>query len=280
MASEKPSRAKRSSSRKPAKERAAGSGSRGRSGFPDRIFALASPHSIGGVSMFEAGRGGRRVHGRQLRLGSRPRRARGEPAGRRRLRGAPGDVADDQHRGEPRAAYEQAFATKLFAEERPVVKQQGQRGDRDVLRQPGHRRPGLVATTGTRFEEVLEGVAIEEPAYPWRRRRRSRRRSTTGTSTCRPTCRSAATPTRRTAAASPGTGINVAMVDTGWQSATRSSRERGYRVDASRCSGPAPRTRPSTRAATAPASRPTSSPSRRTWTLHAGEDVRPRPARW
>ena len=56
---------------------------------------------------------------------------------------------------------------------------------RDLLRHDRHRRSGLCDTGGTRFEEVLEGVAIEArlpghaDAFP--------PRSTTSSSTCRPT---------------------------------------------------------------------------------------------
>jgi hypothetical protein len=89
--------------------------------------------------------------------------------------------------------------------------------------------PGLIATTGTRFEETIEGVAIEEPAY-------------LHTPAMYPPpvdyfhldvpadvsvgCNA----DKAHRGATTGAGVTVAMVDTGWQSHPWFT-DRGYRVD-------------------------------------------------
>ena len=83
---EKPSskRKRTSAARKPERSTSAAD-------FPDRIFAIASPHSTGGVSMFTPGRA-RQTRPRSAT--SRPSRGSVEravePARRRRLRGPAG----------------------------------------------------------------------------------------------------------------------------------------------------------------------------------------------
>ena len=122
--------------------------------------------------------------------------------------------------------------------------------------------PGLIATGGTRFEEVLEGVAIEEPAYlatptPFPPP------STTSISTC---------------PADVSLGCNADKAHRGGITGARRHRGDGRHRAGSphpffmtaatastrSCSARAPRTRPSTRTATAPASRRTSSRPRPT----------------
>ena len=225
MAPPKPSRAKRSSSRKPAKSAAS---SRSRSEFPDRIFALASPHSVGGVSMFEAGVIAEAatvanfvsdpdIVGRAVNLLA--------DAGFEVLQATSLMI----NFAGTRAQFEKAFGTTLVAEERPVVKQQGREETATFFDSPDTDVQGLIATGGTRFEEVLEGVAIEEPAY-----------LTTPTAFPPPVdyfhldvpadvslgCNA----DKAHRGGTTGSGINVAMVDTGWQSHPWFT-DRGYRVN-------------------------------------------------
>jgi subtilisin family serine protease len=222
MASEKPSRARR----KPARSAA---GSRSRSEFPDRIFALASPHSVGGVSMFESG-----VVADAATVGN----FASEPDLVGRAVNLLADAGFQVLQANSlminfagtREQYEKAFGTSLVAEERPVIKQRGIEETATFFDSPDTDVQGLIATGGTRFEEVLEGVAIEEPAY-------------------------LATPTgfpppvdyfhldvpadvsigcnadRAHRGGTTGMGVNVAMVDTGWQTHPWFT-ERGYRVNA------------------------------------------------
>lgn len=225
MASGKPSKPKRSSSRKPARERAS---ARSRSEFPDRIYALASPHSLGGVSMFEAG-----VVADAATVGnfvSEP-----ELVGRavNLLADAGFEVLQATslmiNFAGTREQYEKAFGTSIVAEQRPVVKQRGIEESATFFDSPDTDVQGLVATAGTRFEEVLEGVAIEEPAY-----------LATPTSFPPPVdyfhldvpadvslgCNA----DKAHRGGTTGAGINVAMVDTGWQTHPWFT-DRGYRVN-------------------------------------------------
>jgi subtilase family serine protease len=213
MASDKRSRSKR----KPAG-----------SGFPDRIFALASPQSVGGVSLFEPG--------------VTPEAATvaefvSEPDVVERAVNLLADAGFDVLQATPlminfagsKALFEAAFGTSLIAEERPVVKQQGVGETATFYDSPDTDVPGLIATGGTRFAEVLEGVAIEEPAYP-------------ATPTAFPPPKDyfhldvpadvalGCNADKAHRGGTTGAGVRVAMVDTGWQ-AHPWFADRGYRVD-------------------------------------------------
>jgi hypothetical protein len=63
-----------------------------------------------------------------------------------------------------RELYEQAFNTKIVAEERPVLKPEGP-STATFLESPITDLPGLIDTKGSRFADLLEGVALEEPRY-------------------------------------------------------------------------------------------------------------------
>jgi hypothetical protein len=63
------------------------------------------------------------------------------------------------------ATYERAFNTKIIAEEKPVIKEMAKRDTATFLDSPDTEIPGLIATAGTTFADVIEGVAIEEPRY-------------------------------------------------------------------------------------------------------------------
>jgi hypothetical protein len=63
-----------------------------------------------------------------------------------------------------RKQFEQAFNTSIVAEERPVIKPEGP-STATFLECPSTELPGLIATTNTRFADLLEGVALEEPRY-------------------------------------------------------------------------------------------------------------------
>jgi hypothetical protein len=233
--------------------------SRRRPRFPDRIFALASPHSLGGTSLFEPGLSADATTvGDFMSDADVVTRAVDllAEAGFEVLQATPLMInftgAKEQ--------FESAFGTALVAEERPVVKQRGIHASATFIDAPATDVPGLIVTGGTRFEDVLEGVALEEPSY-----------LTAPTAFPPPQdyfhldvpadvalgCNADLAHRGGTT----GAGVTVAMVDTGWQAhpspraATASSRS---------CSDRAPPVRASTRTATAPASRRTCSPRRRT----------------
>ena len=68
-------------------------------GFPDRIFAVASPHSVGGVSMFTSGLTIDAANVGAFESDENLVRGAMAASSRRRLRGAVRDDANDQYRG-------------------------------------------------------------------------------------------------------------------------------------------------------------------------------------
>lgn len=160
MSTEKRPRTRRSSSRakKPSRSTDA-------SKFPDRIFAIASPRSVGGVSMFQPG-----VVSDEATVGN----FASDPAFIERAVNLLADAGFEVLQATSlminiagsREAFESAFGTQLVAEERMTLKQQGIEEEATYFDTADNDVPGLVITDGTRFGETLEGVAIEEPAYP------------------------------------------------------------------------------------------------------------------
>jgi hypothetical protein len=132
--------------------------------LPERIFAIASPKSVGGVSLFDA----------QTQITAETvvnffsdeeliNRAVG------RLRDAGFDVlqvtqSTINFAGVPKA-FADAFDTQLFTEERPVIKPGAIQTTATFIDTKDTEISGLIDVVGTRFEDVLEGVAIEEPRY-------------------------------------------------------------------------------------------------------------------
>jgi hypothetical protein len=195
--------------------------------FPERIFALASPRSPGGVSLFDPGI----VPGADTVAGY----ASDEELVARAadlLAGAGFDVLQATplmiNFAGPKRRFESAFATSLVAEERPVIKQGGVEGEATFLDTSDTPVRGLIHTAGTRFEAVLEGVALEEPTFP------------TASAFPPPAdyfhldvpagvslgCNA----DRAHRGGATGSGVTVAMVDTGWQTHPWFS-QRGYRVE-------------------------------------------------
>jgi hypothetical protein len=135
-----------------------------RSPLPSRIFANVSPHSIGGVSIFEgqnqirAGTvssffsDGEVVHAAVARL---------EEAGFEILQISPltiniaGTVSQ----------YRQAFGTDIVVQDRPVIKEGARKAVGQFLDSPDTSLSGLIQTQGTKFEDTIEGIALEEPRY-------------------------------------------------------------------------------------------------------------------
>lgn len=196
--------------------------------FPKRIFALASPRSLGGVSMLESGAlADASTVGNFMSETDLVARAVNllADAGFEVLQATPLMI----NIAGPRELYESAFGTALVAEERPTIKQQGIEDTATFIDTSDNDVSGLIVTAATRFEETLEGVAIEEPVY-------------------------LATPTsfppsveyfhldvpadvslgcnadRAHRGGTTGRGVTVAMVDTGWQSHPWFT-DRGYRVE-------------------------------------------------
>ncbi len=132
--------------------------------MPPVVFAEASVHSVGGVSLFEA---------TELVTSETVDGFYSEPQlvndAIRELRALGFDV---QHVGDttitiagPADVYERAFSTRIVAEEREAIKEFGQETTATFLECPDTPVTGLIETRGTSLEKLLEGVSINEPVY-------------------------------------------------------------------------------------------------------------------
>jgi len=132
--------------------------------MPKRIFAQASPRSIGGVSLFEAMTS---ISAATVASFQSDRRVIDEAANR--LHGAGFEILQTTsftvNIAGAQDTYEKAFRTKLVIEQRPVIKPGAIQDVAEFIECPETPLPGLISTKGTPFEDVLEGVAIEEPRY-------------------------------------------------------------------------------------------------------------------
>ncbi len=179
MAAKKPSKssAKKSSAKKASKtasktskKQSSGGSSSGaeaaaqRPRFPRRIYAVASTRSIGGVSMFDSNA---RIDADNIAdFDSAPGVAEAAAA---RLEAVGIDVLQVTgvmlNLSGSRTAFERAFGQRLQIEQRETVKSFGRQSVAEFIECPETDVPGLIVTEGTDFEDVLEGVAIEEPRY-------------------------------------------------------------------------------------------------------------------
>lgn len=133
--------------------------------LPERIFAQASPHSIGGVSIFDAGAAinAATVANFHSEDDLMTRAAlRLQDAGFEVLQIAETTI---NIAGSPKL-YEDVFGAPIVIQERPSMRENGKEGTSTVLDCPNTDMPGLIGVKGSRLEDVLEGVALEEPAYP------------------------------------------------------------------------------------------------------------------
>ena len=131
---------------------------------PKRLFAIASPHSIGGVSMFDmaeqisAGTVANFFSEKQLIYTAVDM-----------LKQAGFEVLQISDVGINIAGslktYEKAFDTEILPEERPVIKPGAVEDTATFWQSADTEMPGLISTEATAFGDVLEGVAMEEPRY-------------------------------------------------------------------------------------------------------------------
>jgi Subtilase family len=132
--------------------------------MPERIFAIASPRSRGGVSMFTPGAlaDAETVGNFTSDLGDVQQAAS-------ILQDAGFDVLQATEMminfSGTRSQFERAFGTELYTEERPTIKSAGQPEMATFIDTVGNDVLGLIETDGTGFESVIEGVAIEVPRY-------------------------------------------------------------------------------------------------------------------
>ena len=139
-------------------------GRRSRQPLPRIIYAQASPRSIGGVSMFEA-------HDRITANTVVNFMSEGDvvQAAVARLREAGFTILQVSpmtiNIAAPASVYRQAFNTDIVVLDKPVIKEGARRDIAQFLDSPDTAIPGLIEARGTAFEDVLEGVALEEPRY-------------------------------------------------------------------------------------------------------------------
>lgn len=131
---------------------------------PAKIFANASPLSVSGVSMFDVGN--------QINTETVANFHSEDQVIYRaidKLEQAGFDVLQASrvtiNIAGSLKTYEKAFNTKIVSKERPVIKPGAVEDTATFWEPPETDIQGLIPTKGTSFEEVLEGVAIEEPVY-------------------------------------------------------------------------------------------------------------------
>ena len=130
--------------------------------LPTKIFANASPHSVGGVPLFAAQEQIKsetvlNFFSRQELVAAAA--ARLEDAGFEILQISPLTI---NIAGSP-ATYRSAFGSDLVVLDKPVIKEGAKRDVAQFIDAPDTKTPGLIETRGTKFDDLLEGVALEEP---------------------------------------------------------------------------------------------------------------------
>ena len=132
--------------------------------LPRAIYAQASPASVGGTSLFATGKTvtGRTVAG----FRSEPRVIRRAADRLRRAGFKVLQVSDITINIAGSATlYERTFKTELFTEERTVLKERRKREKATFIDAADTDVRGLIDTSESSLADVVEGVAIEEPAY-------------------------------------------------------------------------------------------------------------------
>ncbi len=132
--------------------------------FPDRLYGIASPRSVGGVSLFTPG---------VMADSTTVANFASDPGTVERaaymLQDAGFEVLQVNNVminiAGSRETYERAFNTRLVALEQPTIKEDGREEEATFFDSPDTPTRGLISTDGTRFQDVLEGVALEEPRY-------------------------------------------------------------------------------------------------------------------
>lgn len=152
-----------------ARKKRRGAPATAQSPLPPLVYAQASPHSLGGRSLFDAGSNpdARTVDDYRSEAALYDRAAD-------ELRAAGFTVLKPRD-GEPERVtinfagppplFATAFGAPLVAEERPVIKPGQHRATATFLDCRNTERRGLVGTGRSRFRDLLEGVALEAPRF-------------------------------------------------------------------------------------------------------------------
>lgn len=132
--------------------------------LPPEVYAHASVHSIGGVSLFELSgqvtkENVQNFYSPEMLIARAVQKLR---AAGFKVMGINGITISI---GAPAETYDKAFQTKLQAKELPAIKEWGKKDDATFILPQGGNIPGTIDTRNTNFRDVLEGVAINEPVY-------------------------------------------------------------------------------------------------------------------
>jgi len=131
---------------------------------PPKLFANASPHSIGGVSMFAAGD---QINADTVANFFSEEQLVANAV--EKLKAAGFEILQVSdisiNIAAPIEVYEKAFNCKISSEERPVIKPGDIETTATFWEPSKAETPGQITTKGTSLADVLEGVAIEEPRY-------------------------------------------------------------------------------------------------------------------
>lgn len=132
--------------------------------MPERVYAQASPRSIGGRAMFDTLTPITAAHA--VDFTSEEALVRTAAS---RLSNAGFDVlqisATTINIAAPAALYNDVFETTLFTDERPVIKEGAREDTATFIDARDTDLPGLINPSRSPLRDVLEGVAIEEPRY-------------------------------------------------------------------------------------------------------------------
>lgn len=195
---------------------------------PKIIYATASPHSVGGTSMFDFGQS---VTAESAAAFTSEEALMNLAA--QRLKSAGFDILQITEStiniAGSAETYEKAFGAPIEVRMQTVIKEFGIEDEAEFLDCPNSELFGLISTRGTEFEGLLEGVAIEEPRYfmaanPFAPTKEYWHLDVpAGVSL-------ACNADRAHRAQLTGRGVTVAMVDSGWFRHPFFT-ERGYRSD-------------------------------------------------
>jgi hypothetical protein len=131
---------------------------------PELIYANVSPHSIGGVSLFEAGLEITAENAAAFTSEERILMASAEQLQQAGFHVLQITESTINIAGSAKT-YEQAFNTTINTHQYEVIKEFGIIDNAEFLDCPNCDLFGLISVRGTEFEGLIEGVALEEPRY-------------------------------------------------------------------------------------------------------------------
>jgi hypothetical protein len=195
---------------------------------PPRIYAQVSPHSIGGVSMFDYGE---MISAETVANFTSEEHIMSAAASK--LASAGFDILQISEStinisGSPKE-YEKAFGAPIVVEQRDVIKEGSVEAKAEFMECHNSPLPGLISCKGTEFEQLIEGIALEEPRYAMAANPFAPTKEywhldvPAGVSL-------ACNADRAHRAGITGKGVTVAMVDSGWFRHPFFTA-RGYRAD-------------------------------------------------